>query len=152
MKEREVVELYINGKLYKTFKINKYEEVVKAIGLNLKVYEKASEDVDTIVYCDIKNYKVAVIQSKIYIGYKDSEGNKIYLHDVLKYGDIQDDLHGTYPFEGYYIRYMYPADEGYAWGRTVDYKFRNQDDFNATLKVEDCSDFDNSCKVFYLVI
>lgn len=131
----EIIEYYFNGKLYRKCSYNKWNYTIGNIRnmLKKKGYIRVYPDSNILydeVYVNLKKGKVIVIAHRIFTGYCDRKGRRLYEGDTVVYsnGEIGT-LHKYYDQDGFYTM----DDRGF---RT---EILNWDKYE---KVGDCVDID----------
>lgn len=105
----EIIEYYFNGKLYRKCSPNKWNYTIGNIRNMLKkkgyirVYADSNIPYDE-VYVNLKKGKVIVIAHRIFTGYCDRKGRRLYEGDTVVYstGEIGE-LHKHYDKDTFYI-------------------------------------------------
>lgn len=113
---KKIIEIYINGKLYKSCPYNRWDSAYDAVihSLKRKGFVCASVDRNLLkkpIYCssDIyvnpSKYECAVIYAKVFTGYTDKNGYKIYHEDILRtpFG-FDGEVYQHWGSETYYVR------------------------------------------------
>lgn len=138
---KKTIEFYINGKLHKSCSYNRWDSVHDAVihSLIRKGFVCASVDRNRLknplpcssdIYVNPSTYECAVIYTKIFTGYTDKNGYKIYDEDTLRtpFGfDGQVNQH--FNSGKFYVRRYYEN----RWGWD-DY---DVEDFSQYVKVKD---------------
>ena len=138
----KIIEIYINGKLYKSCPYNRWDSAYNAVihSLVRKGFVFASVDRSRLkkpipcssdIYVNPYKYECAVISTKIFTGYTDKNGYKIYKEDILRtpFG-VDGEVNQHWDSETYYVRRYF--NEG-TW-KSCDY---DVEDFSRYEKVKD---------------
>lgn len=138
----KIIEFYINGKLHKSCSYNRWDSVHDAVIQSLirKGFVCASVDRNRLknpipcsfdVYVNLSTYECAVIYTKIFTGYADKNGYKIYDEDTLRtpFG-FDSKINQHFNSDKFYVRRYY---ENNRWG----WDSYDVEDFSQYEKVKD---------------
>lgn len=138
---KKTIEFYLNGKLYKSCPYSRWDSAYSAVihSLIRKGFVCASVDRNLLknplpcssdIYVNLSKYECAVIYTKIFTGYTDRNGYKIYDEDILRtpFG-FDGAVYQHWNSETYYVRQYFEN----SW-KTHDYDI---EDFSQYEKVKD---------------
>ena len=141
---KKKIEFYFNGKLYKTCSYEKWdvtEDYIKAViykGGYKEVYINSTSyntiPSNSIVYINPSKYKMLLFSWKIFSGFFDKNGNKIYDGDkVITPFGFESYVHQHWGNDVYYVR---KENLGGCWS----WKDYDIDDFKRYEKIKDVND------------
>lgn len=138
----KIIEIYINGKLYKPCPYNRWDSTYNAVirSLRRKGFVCASVDRNCLekpipcsgsIYVNPYKYECAVIYAKMFTGYADKNGYKIYDEDTLRtpFG-FDSKINQHFNSDKFYVRRYY---ENNRWG----WDSYDVEDFSQYEKIED---------------
>ena len=141
----KIIEFYINGKLYKSCPYDMWDgahdDVIRS--LRRKGFVCASVDRNLIkkpipclsgIYVNLSTYECAVIYTKMFTGYADKNGYKIYDEDTLRtpFG-FDSKINQHFDSDKFYVRRQYYENNRLEW----EWDSYDVEDFSKYEKIED---------------
>ena len=147
LRKDEIVEWYVNGRLWKSCPYKKLDQTDNKIKdfLKKKKYEEVWNDsflnrVNGDVYINIEKQKCIVLADKVKTSFCDKYGYPIYEHDTIEKDGISQEVWMDPSHEYFYV--TYPVYRTETWGFTwnTGSKIIKITDFSEWTKVKDALD------------